>query len=182
MTSDRWWRDGPALPPPAPPAGLGPRLGSWTEGRWARRRLFLKVLLALAVLWAVVALSHPTPPAYGFGLATLLATWLLLVYANPARAVAVGEDWLRVRAGRRDGWVRTDQLTRAALEVRWTRRLLALEDRGGRRLRVDLDELFANPVVREAFLAAVRRSRAAGMTANRGTAATLSLDGQERGT
>src|ERR671930_296682 len=116
MTSNRWWRDGPALPPPAPPAGLGPRLGSWTEGRWARRRLFLKVLLALAVLWAVGALSHPTPPAYGFGLATLLATWLLLVYANP--------------------------------------------------------------VVREAFLAAGRRSRAAGMTANRGTSATLSLDGK----
>jgi hypothetical protein len=177
---DRWWRDAPAMQPPPPPSGHGPRLGSWTEGRWARRRLYLKLLLLMAVLWAVVAASHPTPPSYGFGLATLFATWLLIMYASPPKVIAVGEDWLRLRTTRRDAWVQTDQLARASLEYRWTRRLLALEDRGGRRLTVDLDDLFANPVVREAFLAAVRRSLAGGMTANRGTAASLGLGSRDR--
>jgi hypothetical protein len=175
---DRWWRDGPAMQPPPPPAGHGPRLGSWTEGRWARRRLYLKVLLVMVVLWAVVAASHPTPPSLGFGIATLLGTWLLIIYASPPKVIAVGQDWLRVRSTRRDAWVQTDELVRASLEYRWTRRLLELEDRNGRRLRVDLDDLFANSVVSDAFLAAVRRSHAGGMVANRGTAATLGLRSQ----
>jgi hypothetical protein len=81
--------------------------------------------------------------------------------------VAVGENWLRVRTTRSDHWVQTDQLVKAEVWFNWATRKLILEDRDGRRLIVDLADL--NPVMLEAFRAAMRRSQAAGLRLNRVT-------------
>jgi hypothetical protein len=172
-----WWHDGPAIQPPPPPPGLGPRVGSHTEGRWARWRLFGKLLLTLVVIWAVWGALHrwqPDRSTLTAGTVTLLGTWLLIVWASRPTSVAVGEDWLRIRTTRRDRWVRTDQLVKLDIWFNWANRRAVLQDRDGRRLTVDLDDL--NPVMLETFRAAVRRSQAHGLRLGRAAATTLGLD------
>ena len=79
----------------------------------------------------------------------------------------------RVSGTRDDNWVQTNHLTRLALEIRWTNRYLVMEDRDGRKLRVDLDDLRSNGQVYEVFLRGVRHSRSRGLTMNKGTAREL---------
>jgi hypothetical protein len=135
----------------------------------------------LAGLAIMVALGAPIVDWYRTPLSWLIAAcaigpgWLLGVYAFPPRSIAVGADWLRVRTPRKDGWVQTTRLTRLALEIRWTNRYLQMEDRDGRKLRVDLDDLRSDQRVLDAFLSAVRHARAAGLTLNKATAAELGL-------
>jgi hypothetical protein len=80
-----------------------------------------------------------------------------------------------VRSTRSDDWVQTNQLVRLALEIRWTNRYLQMEDRDGRKLRVDLDDLRANQRVFDIFLSGVRHARSTGLTLNKATAMELGL-------
>jgi hypothetical protein len=133
-----------------------------------------------AALVIMVALAAPVVGWYWERASLVIAActigpgWLLTIYGYPPRSISVGRDWLRVRSTRADDWVRTDQLTKLSLEVRLPgARYLAMEDRDGRKLRVNLSELSENPHVVELFLSAVRRARARGLAMNKGTAKEL---------
>jgi hypothetical protein len=168
-----WWREGPAIAPPPPPPGHGPRVGSRTEGRWARRRSLLWLLVVYVLLAGPIVGWYHTRLAIALFAVAMVPCWLLVVWRSPPKSVAVGEDWLRVRTTRSDRWVQTDQLVKAEVWFNWATRKLILEDRDGRRLIVDLADL--NPVMLEAFRAAMRRSQAAGLRLNRVTESTLQL-------
>jgi hypothetical protein len=165
----------PVLPAPPPPPGHGERLAAWGMTRYARWRELVAGLVIMVALGAPIVGWYRTPLSWVIAACTIGPAWLLLIYAYPARSIAVGVDWLRVRSTRRDGWVQTNQLTRLALEIRWTNRYLQMEDRDGRKLRVDLDDLHGDQRVFDAFLSAVRKARAAGLTINKATATELSL-------
>jgi hypothetical protein len=143
--------------------------------RYARWRELLAGLALLVALAAPIVGWYRTPLSWVIAACTIGPGWLLGIYAYPPRSVAVGADWLRVHSTRRDGWVQTTQLTRLALEIRWTNRYLQMEDRDGRRLRVDLDDLRADQRVFDTFLAGVRHARSAGLTLNKATARELGL-------
>ena len=163
------------LPAPPPPPGHGERLAAWGTTRSARWRELLGGLVIMVALMAPILGWYRTPLSWLIAACTIGPGWLLLIYAYPARAIAVGVDWLRVRSTRKDGWVQTTRLTRLALEIRWTNRYLQMEDRDGRKLRVDLDDLHGDQRVFDAFLSAVRKARAAGLTLNKATATELGL-------
>jgi hypothetical protein len=165
----------PILPAPPPPPGHRERLAAWGMTRSARWRELLAGLVIMVALGAPILGWYRTPLSWVIAACTIGPGWLLGIYAFPPRSIAVGTDWLRVRSTRRDGWVQTDQLTRLALEIRWTNRYLQMEDRDGRKLRVDLDDLRANPRVFDTFLAGVRRARSIGLTLNKATAKELGL-------
>jgi hypothetical protein len=165
----------PVLPAPPPPPGHGERLAAWGTTRHARWRELLGGLAIMVALMAPILGWYRTPLSWVIAACTIGPGWLLLIYAYPARSIAVGADWLRVRSTRRDGWVQTNQLTRLALEIRWTNRYLQMEDRDGRRLRVDLDELRGDRRVFDTFLSGVRRARSTGLTLNKATAMELGL-------
>jgi hypothetical protein len=165
----------PALPAPPPPPGHGERLAAWGMTRSARWRELVAGLAIMVALMAPIVGWYRTPLSWVIAVCTIGPGWLLGIYAFPPRSVAVGADWLRVRTPRRDNWVQTDRLTRVALEIRWTNRYLQLEDRDGRKLRVDLDDLRANRRVFDTFLSAVRHARSAGLTLNNATATELGL-------
>jgi hypothetical protein len=165
----------PALPAPPPPPGYGERLAAWGMTRSARWRELLAGLAIMVALGAPIVDWYRTPLSWLIAACTIGPAWLLGIYAFPARSVAVGADWLRVRTSRRDDWVQTDRLTRLALEIRWTNRYLQMEDRDGRKLRVDLDDLRANRRVFDTFVSAVRHARSAGLTLNKATATELGL-------
>ena len=171
-----WWRDGPATQPAPSPPGRGPRVGSWTEAKWPRRRGFLALLVVMTLVWTALGLLNGRFSPFPLWVGTLLGTWLVIVWRSRPRSVAVGEDWLWLRSGKHDGWVQTDDLIKLSVWFNWTRRKLILEDRAGRRLTVDLGFLAENPVIHQAFLAAVRRSQAKGLTLNRAAANTLGLE------
>jgi hypothetical protein len=143
--------------------------------RSARWRQLLGALLVMVVLFGLVVHGYRTRFSLLLVVVILLPGWLLLVRGFPARSVSVGDDWLRLRAGRRDGWVQSDRLTSAKLEQRWANRYLTLEDHEGRRLRIDLDDLEANPEVFKVFQRAFRHSRQHGLRPNRATLAALRL-------
>ena len=162
-----------AVPPPSPPPGHGERLAAWGHTRGARWRGLLSALGILILLVAPISGWYRTRFSLILAACTILPGWLLMIYGYPSRSIAVGEDWLRVRSSRRDQWVRTDRLTRALLEIRWTNRYLVLEDADRRKLRVNLDELRQNPEVYKVFLRGVRHSRGRGLEMNKGTAREL---------
>jgi len=143
--------------------------------RSARWRELLAGLAIMVALGAPIVDWYRTPLSWVIAVCIIGPAWLLGIHAFPARSVAVGADWLRVRTSRRDDWVRTDRLTRLALEIRWTNRYLQMEDRDGRKLRVDLDDLRANQRVFDIFVSAVRHARSTGPTLNKATAMGLGL-------
>jgi hypothetical protein len=165
----------PALPAPPPPPGHGERVAAWGMTRSARWRELLAGLAIMVALGAPIVGWYRTPLSWLIAACTIGPCWLLGIYAFPPRSIAVGADWLRVRSTRKDGWVQTTRLTRLALEVRWTNRYLQMEDRDGRKLRVDLDDLHGDQRVFDAFLSAVRKARATGLTLNKATATELGL-------
>jgi hypothetical protein len=166
----------PILPPPPPPPGQGERLASWGMTRYARWRELLAGLVIMVALAAPIVGWYRERASWVIVACIIGPTWLLLLYGFPPRSISVGRDWLRVRSTRADDWVRTDQLAKLSLEVRVTGgRYLAMEDRDGRKLRVDLSELSENPHVVELFLSAVRRARSRGLAMNKGTAKELGL-------
>jgi hypothetical protein len=154
----------PVLPAPPPPPGHGERLAAWGMTRYARWRELLAGLVIMVSLGAPIVGWYRTPLSWVIAACTIVPGWLRGIYAFPPRSIAVGVDWLRVRSTRSDDWVQTDQLVRLALEIRWTNRYLRLEDREGRKLRVDLDDLRADQRVYEAFLSGVRHARSQGLT------------------
>jgi hypothetical protein len=141
--------------------------------RHARWRELVAGLLLMVALSAPIVGWYRTPLAWIIAACTIGPGWLLGIYAFPLRSVGVGADWLRVRSTRSDHWVQTDRLARLALEIRWTNRYLVMEDRDGRRLRVDLDDLRADPRVYQAFLSAVGHARSRGLSLNKATAREL---------
>lgn len=165
-----------AVPPPSPPPGHGKRLAAWGHSRGTRWRGLSAALVAMVLLLAPVVGWYRERVSWIIAACTVVPAWLLILYGYPSRSIAVGEDWLRLRSTRRDGWVRTDRLTRVLLEIRWTNRFLVLEDSDGRRLRVDLSELRENPEVYKHFLRGVRHSRGRGLVMNKGTARELGFD------
>lgn len=164
----------PSIPPPPPPPGQGERLASWGMTRYARWREAIAGLVIMVGLAAPLVGWYRERASWVIVACIIGPTWLLLLYGFPPRSISVGRDWLRVRSTRADDWVRTDQLAKLSLEVRVTGgRYLAMEDRDGRTLRVDLSELSENPHVVELFLSAVRRARSRGLAMNKGTAKEL---------
>jgi hypothetical protein len=164
----------PVLPPPPPPPGQGERLASWGMTRYARWREAIAGLVIMVGLAAPLVGGYRERASWVIAACTIGPTWLLLLYGFPPRSISVGRDWLRVRTTRDDHWVRTDQLTKLSLEIRLPgARYLAMEDRDGRKLRVNLSELSENPHVVEPFLSAVRRARSRGLVMNKGTAKEL---------
>jgi hypothetical protein len=163
----------PVLPVPPPPPGHGERLAAWGMTRYARWRELVAGLAIMVALGAPIVDWYRTSLSWVIAVCTIGPGWLLGIYAYPPRSISVGTDWLRVRSTRRDGWVQTNQLTRLALEIRWTNRYLQMEDRDGRKLRVDLDDLHADRRVYEAFLSAVRHARSGGLALNKATAREL---------
>jgi hypothetical protein len=129
----------------------------------------------MILIWLAVARRHGSFTPLPVWLGTLVGGWLVIVWAARPHSVAVGEDWLWLRSGRRDQWVKTDDLVKLNVWFNWTRRKLLLVDRAARRVTVDLGHLDENPVIREAFLAAVRRSQARGLRLSRAAANTLGL-------
>jgi hypothetical protein len=127
----------------------------------------------MVVLMAPIVGWYRTPLSWIIAACTIGPGWLLLIYAYPARSIGVGEDWLRVRSNRKDAWVQTNQLIRLALEIRWTNHYLVMEDRDGRKLRVDLNELRGNQRVFRAFQSAVGHARSRGLTLNKATVREL---------
>ena len=175
-----WWREEPAIQPAPSPPGLGRRVGSHTEGRWARRRGFVGLLVLMTLIWTAVGLLNGGFSPLPLWAGTLLGTWLLMVWGSRPESVSVGEDWLWRRSGKRDWWVRTDDLAKLNVWFNWHRRKLLLEDRAGRRVTVDLGFLAENPAIHQAFLDAVRRSQAGGLTLGRAAANTLGLERDSR--
>jgi hypothetical protein len=160
----------PVLPAPPPPPGHGKRLAAWGMTRYARWRELIAGLVTMVALAAPIVGWYRTPASWIIAACTIGPGWLLGIYAYPPRSIGVGADWLRVRSTRSDHWVQTNQLARLSLEIRWTNRYLVMEDREGRKLRVDLDDLRADQRVYEAFLFAVRHARSQGLILNRATA------------
>jgi hypothetical protein len=119
----------------------------------------------MIVLWALPTHGYrPLKPALIGTASTLLPIWLLMVYAFGPHSLSVGEGWLATRKRRKVRWVRTDQLARVSARSTWgMTSWLTLEDRDGRSLRVDLDDLRANPEVWKVFLRSFRHSRGSGM-------------------
>jgi hypothetical protein len=168
--------DEPAIEPAPSPPGLGRVVGSLIEGKRQRRRGFVAVLLTIVLIWMVWALLHRSFQPLPLWLGTLVGTWLLMVWVDRPQSVAVGADWLWLRSGRHDRWVKTDELAKVEFWGSWARRKLILRDRAGRRVTVDVGFLEEKPALYAAFVDAVRRSQAAGLRLGLAAAGTLGLD------
>jgi hypothetical protein len=143
--------------------------------RYARWRELVAGLVIMVALGAPIVGWYRTPASWIIAACTIGPGWLLGIYGFPPRSIGVGADWLRVCSTRSDDWVQTNQLVRLGLEIRWTNRYLVMEDRDGRKLRVDLDDLRANRRVFDTFVSAVRHARSTGLTLNKATAMELGL-------